>query len=258
MRETKLIIISLCLVLTGCFGPATRQAPLDEAELRRETEYQEQLAKNTKKKNIKERKYKDINVYRNRLNRVGNPILKAAQKICPKSSCNYNLKVEDQKVLNAWADGKNVTFTPIMMDFLDTDKELATVVGHEIAHNMMSHSVKTTGNVLAGAVVDILIKETTDTDTFGAGAVTAGLMYSKSFEREADYVGVYLMANAGYDIGNINNLWRKMSVESPDSIQGSFFSTHPSNPERYLRLRESIKEVQSKKSQGLPLIPNYR
>jgi predicted Zn-dependent protease len=84
-------------------------------------------------------------------------------------------------------------------------------------------------------------------------------VYSKEFEFEADYMGLYLAARANLDIGNAANLWRKMAVTSPGSInEKSYFASHPSSPERFLTMDKTIEEIKAKKASGTPLVPDNK
>ena len=75
-------------------------------------------------------------------------------------------------------------------------------------------------------------------------------------EAEADYVGMYILANAGYEYANASDLWRRMSQKDPDAIWLS--TTHPSNPERYVALprHNFIDEIAQANFQRLGLLPS--
>jgi predicted Zn-dependent protease len=228
---------------------------LNEQELQQEEAIQQEMVKKYPPKKITKRKHKDLKFYESRLHRVANPLAKTARKLCTNKDCFYSLNVANEDALNAWADGKSVNITPVMMDFLDTDKELAIVVSHELAHNIMDHISKQSTNIAMGSVLDV-IAAVSGVNTGGAFGAIGGRSYSQGFENEADYIGIYIMAMAGYDISNVNTLWRKMSVEMPDNINASFFSTHPSNAERFLRMKKTINEINAKKRAQQPLMPN--
>jgi predicted Zn-dependent protease len=246
----------LLATLGACAAPATNAAKLNDADVRREQQKQKEMAKNGTKKQIV-RKHKDIAYYQNRLNRVAGPLEKSAKKYCKKGNCNYAFKIADREELNAWADGKSVNFTPIMIDFLETDQELAVVVAHELSHNVMGHIGKQKHNTILGTIADVAAA-VNGIDTGGLFGSIGQMSYSQGFENEADYIAIYIMANAGYDISNVNHLWRKMSMQTPQGIHSSFFSSHPSNPERFLRMQKTIDEVKAKKLAHKPLEPNLK
>ena len=140
-----------------------------------------------------------------------------------------------------------------MMRFAQSDEELALVVAHETAHNIMGHIDKKFGNVLIGGVLDILFAAATGVQTraFSDGAA---LVYSKEFEAEADYIGLYVMARAGLPIDAAPRFWRRMGASFPKAI--SHATTHPPSPHRFVALSNAVKEIKAKQAVGAALLPN--
>ena len=155
-----------------------------------------------------------------------------------------------------------------MMRLAETDEELATVVGHEIAHNVMGHvESKRTGAIiggLLGALVDSAAAS--QGGNMGGFYTDMGMRlganaYSVDKEQEADYVGLYLMERGGFDSSNVANFWRRMGAENPGAIERSgmpFLDTHPAPPERFLALQSIHQEIMNKRAAGEPLLPNMR
>lgn len=168
--------------------------------------------------------------------------------------CKYPYSVIQKEDVNAAADGERIYFNNGMMDFARSDDELAIVVGHEISHNLMEHISKQQGNQLLGTVVDLLFAGF-GVNTQGAFGNMAAMAYSQDFESEADYVGLYLTARAGFDISRAPNFWRRMGVKHPGSIRSNHAATHPATPYRFVALEQTVKEISDKKAKGLPLTP---
>ena len=82
------------------------------------------------------------------------------------------------------------------------------------------------------------------------------MVFSQDFEREADYVGVYLLARAGRPTAKAPNFWRRMAQEDPRSIK--FASTHPTSAERFVRLEQASREIEQKVARGEDLRPEMR
>jgi predicted Zn-dependent protease len=182
--------------------------------------------------------------------------------VVPEAACDYPVLLDNQDIVNAFADGDRIYITQGMLRFLDSSGELATVVAHELAHNMMGHRTAKQTNMVAGAgvglVFDILAAVAgvnTGGDFMRIGAEAGAGAFSQDFEAEADYVGVYLMARGGYEISLAPNLWRRMAIIHPASIQTNHSSTHPSTPERFIALESAVKEIRAKLAAGLPLVP---
>lgn len=177
--------------------------------------------------------------------------------------CLYNAVAIKDDVLNAYADGKNVVITSSMLRFTGTDDELAVVVAHEIAHNAMGHidakKKNATFGAILGAIVDIAAASqgvNTGGDFTNLGAEFGAMSFSQDFEREADYVGMYLLARADRPIAKAPDFWRRMAQESPGSIK--FASSHPTTAERFVRLEGAVAEIERKRSAGEPLMPEMK
>ena len=175
-------------------------------------------------------------------------------EVTPVKICDYPLVVVNQDDVNAYADGNNIVIFQGMMDFANTDQELSMVVAHELAHNNMRHIEAKKTNYFVGLLFDVLLAGLTGID-IGIRNMAAGA-YSQEFESEADYVGMYMLARAGMDLQNVPDFWRRMGARNPKSIEDNYLASHPSTPERFVSLEESIKEINLKKSSGQDLMPN--
>lgn len=171
--------------------------------------------------------------------------------------CNYQVKLSESDAVNAYADGSNVVITRGMMRFAETDQELALVVSHEMAHNVMEHIKAKQINSLGGSLLD-LAAAIAGVNTQGTFGKIGAMAYSQEFENEADYVGLYIMSRAGMETENAAQFWRRMAVEHPRSINSSHSSTHPSSAERFLAIENTLEEIQQKKVAGQPLVPEMK
>ncbi len=178
--------------------------------------------------------------------------------ITPDKSCAYPVVLGDGDEVNAYADGKQVVIQRGMMRFATNDTELALVISHEIAHNSMSHVRSKMTNYALGTVVDLAAQILLGIPTQGLFGKLAGNAYSQDFESEADYVGLYIMAQSGGDIDSAPQFWRRMATLSPNAIKSSHLASHPATPERFVALEETVKEIKAKKAAGKPLVPNLK
>lgn len=184
-------------------------------------------------------------------------------RVTPEETCAYQLLLVDGDEINAAADGRTIYLNRGMLRFVRTDEELALVLGHELAHNAMRHIEAMQTNAMmgtvGGAVLDILAAAG-GVNTGGAFADAGGdigrMMFSQAFESEADYVGLYFTARAGFDTTDVESFWRRMAAENPRGIR--FAYSHPNSAERYLGLAAARLEISNKLAGGLPLRPNMR
>ncbi len=181
--------------------------------------------------------------------------------IAPVKECDYPVVLDNSAKVNAYADGKSIIVTRGIMRFAESDDELALVVAHELAHNVMGHIQKLKTNVMAGALGGLAVDALLGAAGVGTGGQFSQIggslgqqRFSVGFEQEADYVGMYFMANAGYNTGNVANFWRRMAAEGQSSIDHR--TSHPSSPERFIAIERTHSEIQNKKARGQKLAPN--
>ncbi len=177
--------------------------------------------------------------------------------IVGKEVCRFSAVLVNSEELSAWADGNGIYITRGMMRFADSDTELGTVVAHELAHNSQEHIKAKKKNYFLGAIFDVIAAGygVNTQGTFGNMAAGA---YSQEFEAEADYVGLYALALAGYDLVEVPDFWREFGSENPDSITRSYASSHPSSAERYLAIDNAVSEIEYKREMELDLSPEMK
>jgi hypothetical protein len=175
--------------------------------------------------------------------------------LTPIEVCDYPLVLTEDDFVNAFADGNQIIFTQGMMDFAKTDGELSLVIAHELAHNNMRHIDARMANASIGLLADLLFAAF-GVNTQGLFSKIGAQAYSKEFESEADYVGLYIVARAGGAIDNSAHFWRRMGVKHPGSIQKNHAASHPSSPERFVSIEDTIKEIEQKHELGQELMPN--
>ena len=180
--------------------------------------------------------------------------------VTPLISCDYGFYVVQDDALNAYADGRDVIIHQGMMRFARSDTELAAVVAHELAHNIMGHIEAIQTNAMGGMLLDFLAAGF-GVNTQGAFSKIAAGAYSQEFEAEADHVGLYIMALANYDLTDAPNFWRRMAIEHPTGID--YGVSHPTTPERFLGLENAITIITEQQTAGIDLagqvnIPDLR
>jgi hypothetical protein len=176
-------------------------------------------------------------------------------------ACHYQPRLLRSHIVNAAATGSTIHVSTGLLDFLPSEQELAAVLAHEMAHSLMSHMAKKMGNLILGQALDSVLQAAAGpaggllVSMLKPGLRMGGRAYSQSFEIEADYVAMYVMALAGYDMASAPGIWRKMAVEFPDLLEHSYLGTHPASPERVLVQALTIDEIRAKLAAGEPLRP---
>jgi len=164
-----------------------------------------------------------------------------------RSDVAWGFNIADDTEPNAFAlPGGWVYVTRGLLALTNSEDELAGVLGHEMAHVLQRHAVRRLDvaspfALLFGVPAGILgtVSPTLGGLVGGAGRLASGLAlapYSREQEREADRVGIALAARAGWDAAGLasllSTLERQEALGGRDPERRSFFSTHPSTPER--------------------------
>jgi len=187
------------------------------------------------------------------IKRVGQRISSAAERwLSANGHAGYlkdykwEYKLVNDETVNAWCmpGGKIVFYTGIL-PITQTERGVAVVMGHEVAHALADHGAQrmSAGTLQQiGAVAgNIAIKDERTRNTFnqayGLGS-TVGLMlpFSRGHETEADRIGLQIMAIAGYDPSEASELWKRMKAKSNGQAPPEILSTHPSNDTRIANL----------------------
>ena len=184
--------------------------------------------------------------YNAALQRVGRNIAAAANK----SAYQWEFVVFESSEANAFAlPGGKVAVYSSLFPLFDNDAELATVVGHEVAHALARHGMERTSQSVIQACGGVLVELALGQDWSPAYQTTSNLLamlpYSRTQELEADYIGLLLMAQAGYDPQAALTFWEKFGKLNKIGVIEEFLSTHPDGDKRLEQLREALPEAQT-------------
>jgi predicted Zn-dependent protease len=119
----------------------------------------------------------------------------------------------------------------------DNEAQLAAVIGHEIGHYMQRHLVERLRDLRSRAAFSQFLGILGLPGLVGQLAVLAtAFAYSRDQERDADAVGLSLMADAGYDAAEASRIWENLLIERNARPGGEgnmpLFATHPPSEER--------------------------
>ncbi len=256
----KKFVAAIFFLLIAC-TPTMRTPQYSQAEIDRELFLQQEYALDQAGVTIEGIRRKKIHI--ERVEEVAPRIRRGAAALCREyrmkpRNCLFEIVLKTKGEVNAFADGDKIYITPAIVELTKTDAELGFVIAHEYAHNILSHSTADLGNLLLGALVGVAIEGGGGSgEGMARGAKVGAEAFSPEFEREADYMGLYILARAGYDLQDTPNIWRRLSAMKPDGMYRNYFSyTHPVFPERVIGMQKAIAEIERKKQQGLPLLPN--
>lgn len=168
-------------------------------------------------------------------------------------SWEFNL-IED-KTANAFAmpGGKVAVYTGILK-YTQDEKGLAVVIAHEVAHVIANHGGERMSQLLLAQfghnVLSKALDEKSQTTreflmlaygvTMNLGVV---LPYSRLHEREADRIGLTIMARAGYDPHAAVSFWERMRDSRKSNELPEFLSTHPVAENRINDIKNYLPEA---------------
>ncbi|MGB5440670.1 MAG: M48 family metallopeptidase [Gammaproteobacteria bacterium] len=163
---------------------------------------------------------------------------------------NWEIVVFKDDSANAFAlPGRKIGVNTGLLKVAENQHQLATVIGHEVAHVLAQHSNERVSQKFAveqglGLINAIASPQTGTGQTLmgllGVGAEYGVLLpYSRIQESEADILGLDLMAKAGFDPRASVKLWVNMSRANKGQPP-EFLSTHPSHSTRISDLNARI------------------
>jgi predicted Zn-dependent protease len=162
----------------------------------------------------------------------------------------WEIVVFEDKDANAFAlPGNKIGVNSGLLKVAKNQDQLATVVGHEVAHVLSHHANERVSQRFAVqeglALISALANPRSGTGQsmmglLGAGAQYGILMpYSRVQESEADRLGLDLMAKAGFNPRESLNLWKNMT-QAGGAQPPEFLSTHPSYSTRITDLNAHL------------------
>ncbi|KAJ1966181.1 metalloendopeptidase, partial [Dipsacomyces acuminosporus] len=145
--------------------------------------------------------------------------------------------------------GKVFVFTGILPITANEDG-LATVLGHEIAHQFARHSAEKLSQANLLSVLYLLASFFVDPSMLQLSRAMANVLSvlpnSRACESEADHLGLLFMSMACYDPQEAVGLWQRMkNAEKGAPLQ--FLNTHPSTESRIDNIRSWIPEAEMKR-----------
>jgi predicted Zn-dependent protease len=191
---------------------------------------------------------------------VGNKLATAVSSFMNAKSMGSEIKdfkwefnLINNKEVNAWCmpGGKVVVYTGLLPISMNAEG-LAVVMGHEIAHAVAKHGSERMSQQLllelGGMTLSAALEKKPEATknifltAFGVGSTLGTLAYSREHEYEADKLGLFFMAMAGYDPNNAIAFWERMS-QNGGIAPPEFLSTHPNDANRIAEMKKNLAEA---------------
>ncbi len=153
----------------------------------------------------------------------------------------YNIKILDASDINSFTIGGGYIYVNVgLLDFVQSDDELAGVIGHETGHNERRHTVTLPAKAQALSLL------------FGIASLFSPFIYrfgqlaeagiiakqSRADELQADQYGLLLMTRAGYDPDSMVSFMKHLGAAEADhdSLVDKYLQDHPGFPDRVSHL----------------------
>lgn len=158
----------------------------------------------------------------------------------PDSPYEFRVEIDDSELSNAMAlPGGLIIVTQGLLDQVESENELAFVLGHELGHFKNRDHLRALGR---GIVLTLFFAVATGSDVAGVGIKTADITlrgFSRRQETRADEFGLAVV-NSEY--GHVNEAWRlfeRWGIDDSETIDLiTYLSTHPDTDDRIAEMQE--------------------
>ena len=189
--------------------------------------------------------------------------------------CDIGVGTRESNAINASANASRISINRGLLNYYPDDNDVAVIVGHEIAHVLGRHVPKQRRNAMVSLypVWGVPVQFGASLfDTMFAGAleryagietppgqagmtrINNGVLGTRDFEQEADYIGLYIASRGGVDISEAERVFEGFAKISPRSTYGN--RSHPVTPQRVLAVKATREEIEAKQAAGEDLVPN--
>ena len=149
--------------------------------------------------------------------------------VVPQNVCRSRVELAPGNAINANANGLVAQISGRLVNWVQNDDELALVIAHEIAHNLLDHP-----------------KRLSEKSALSGLAASLGLSgrAQRQMELEADRMGIIMAAGAGYNYKIAPDFWTKLNSNNP--LASFLATTHPTTPTRRKNAQRVVDEIGSK------------
>lgn len=182
--------------------------------------------------------------------------------ISHRPNINYEFRIVDSDVLNAFAIPGYVYFTRGIMAYFNNEAQFAGVLGHETGHITARHTVTQQRNamlgqlgIIAGVVINPNLAQFAQTASQGLGLLF--LKFGRDAERQADELGVEYSSKLGYDAKEMANFFITLERKGEGTAGAKlpeFLSTHPNPGNRTVTVNKLAADWKQKLNLTNPIV----
>jgi len=168
-------------------------------------------------------------------------------------ACAFSIELGNSDNVNTYGDGRRVLITRGMLNFAQSDQELAYLIAKELAHNSLGHAIRQRMVATSGSVIDNLMRA--DPDATVAASNGGIRPYPQDMDAAADKLALYMLVRAGYSINAYAAFWQRLATQYPATLANGYMALHPAINYRLSMIDKSIQLLQAKQVAGKPLLP---
>lgn len=248
--------VSFASLMSSCaFDPVTGEAMISLVSEEQEIEIDRQESPHQFSADYGQNEDRRLNTY---IAGVGGAVAKTSHR----PGMPYSYRVLDANHINAYTfPGGTMAVTRGILVELESEAELAALLGHEIGHVNARHAAeRATKGMLAQTAIGIAAAAVGNGGTqqvvAGLGMISATALlakYSRDNEREADQLGMDYSVSAGANpqgMVDLMNMLNSLHSQSPGALQ-IMFSSHPMSDERLRNARTQMdKQYKSQRARN--------
>jgi predicted Zn-dependent protease len=156
-------------------------------------------------------------------------MLAKMQPYVSRKEITYQIYLIEDNAINAWTvPGGNIYFTTGILNFTESDDEIANILGHEIGHNEKKHTHR---HIQRQAPLNMFFGNDLD---WAVNLLSAAIIsFNQHQELEADRTGMILSSKAGYNPEKGLEFWKRMATNERENLLEKLFRSHPYSGSRY-------------------------
>ena len=247
MKATSILYQFFFLSILSCFGCRSYKSITNDQQIG-STYYLKTIASAKPGQIIDSLQYPTTYKY---VRRVINNLLQTGNVVHTKDFAWRITLIRAPNTINAFClPGGYIFIYTGLLHFVDDEAELAGIVGHEIAHADLRHSIKQIRQQNRLAVLGTVANLATGIPIGGVAATLAARSFSRSDEAEADRKSVDYLYPTAYDARSVGRFFQKMVSQSKSGDKGyTFLSTHPSDALRVASVQKYWQSLGGKQGQ---------
>jgi len=174
----------------------------------------------------------------------------------PSQTLDYQIHVEENPMVNAMAlPGGHIVLYQGLLDRVESENELAMILGHELGHFAERHHLKGLGRGLVLLVLSatLLGDQSGITQFLQDSLARVESRFSQRQEQQVDEFGLHLLQKTYHHVAGATDFFERIQKGEPEGPLSYFFASHPSPANRVDFLNELIASAQYPIGEKTPL-----